>query len=99
MKTEKEWEATIKRVVAAYQQLDAACTAAEKAGCLDLEGPLFKAVWESFDTMLDEFDSLDWIKWHIWDNKCGKSGLKVITGGKPAPIRTARQLARVIFTA
>jgi len=90
------WQATADTVVAEYKRLNAAMDAADKAGCLDPNGPLFDAVWRSFDGMLNLVDCDGWIHWFIYDNGCGKKALTASAGGKPRVIRTTKQLARII---
>lgn len=90
------WEKTIVSIVGHYKRLDAACDAAAKAGGLDLLGPLNDAIWEGFSGMLALIDASDWISWFIYENDCGKRAFEAGYDGKTRPIRTARQLAKLI---
>ena len=91
------WETTADAVVAEYKRLSAAMDAAAAAGCLDPNGPLFDAVWRSFDGMLSLVDEGDRIRWFVYDNQCGKLGLAPSAWNqKTRPIRTTKQLARLI---
>jgi len=92
------WQAVIDSIVADFRRLTAACEAARRAGCLDIDGPLHEASWRSFDTMLGHVDVQGWIAWHIWDNACGKKRGKASSGGPRAfrVVHTSRQLARLI---
>lgn len=88
----------IEAVVGEYQHLSAACRAAEKAGCLDPNGPLFEAIWTTWDRMLDRIDTDGWLLWYIYENDCGAKGFEASADHhrwKPRPIRSARQLAVV----
>ena len=90
------WENKINEIVEDYQALTAACNAAEKAGCLDPNGPLFTALWNVFGNLLRRADYDGWVNWHIYDNDCGKKAREVIIDGTPRKIRTPRQLAELI---
>lgn len=87
---------TIENIVGHYQRLDAACDAARDAGCLSTEGKLHDAIWEGFSGMLNLMDHDEWISWFIFENDCGKRALKAGFDGHLRPIRTARQLAKLI---
>ena len=91
-------ETIIKQVAADYKKLELACDAAIKAGAMSQEGPLFDAIWRTFDNMLHLVDFEGWIPWFIYENDGGKKGLRARTSkaGKPVAIRTPRQLAGMI---
>lgn len=88
--------ATIEEIVSIYQRLDAACDAARDAGCLTIEGKLSNAIWDGFSGMLAMLDHEEWFSWFLYENDCGKAALKAGFDGKLRPIRTARQLAKII---
>ena len=93
------WTMVINGTVASHKRLDKACDEAMKAGALDSNGPLYDAIWRSFETMLDHIDPDKWISWFIYDNGCGKKGLEA-KGKSKSPMRkikTSRQLAQVIL--
>lgn len=91
------WETTADAVVAHYKRLEAAMNAADDAGCIDPDGPLFDAVWGAFEEMLNLVDRDGWIHWFIYENQCGKRGLNASEPGKkPRNIRTTKQLAKLI---
>ncbi|CAB4156129.1 hypothetical protein UFOVP674_49 [uncultured Caudovirales phage] len=92
------WEAVIKAIIADHKALDKACTNAMKAGTLEVDGPLYTAIWKSFDGLLGHIDRSDWLYWFIYDNDCGKAGRAAKVGErmKLKPIRTPRQLAKLI---
>ena len=91
------WEKTADAVVAEYKRLSAAMDAAAKAGCMDTNGPLFDAVWRSFDGMMKLVDRDGWITWFVFENDCGAKGMSASVPGKAArKIRTTKQLARII---
>lgn len=84
-------------IVADYKRLDAACDAAMKAGAMDPNGPLHEAIWRAFQGMLERLDTEGRIAWFIYDNLCGEKEYKVRAGnGRATPVRTCRQLARII---
>ena len=74
------WSRVVETLVSKYKALNKACEAASKSGTLDPNGPLFEAIWSSFDSMLTLVDSDGWIAWYIYDNECGKKKLKASTG-------------------
>jgi hypothetical protein len=97
----KHWKTLITAIVTDYKALDAACDAAIDAGCMDVNGPLFKAIWEAFERMLDRVDSNGWIAWFIYENQCGERGriAVVMRNGKAIktrPIKTPLDLAKII---
>jgi len=85
-------------IVADFQRLDAACDAAIKAGAMDPCGPLYDAIWRAWGCLLERIDEDGWISWFIYENDCGKKAKEAKGCGKRGmtPIRTARQLARLI---
>jgi len=92
------WQSIVDRIVADYKRLDHACDAALKAGAMDANGPLFEAIWRSFQGMLERIDDDGWIHWFIYENECGKKAMQAKGCGKRGltPIKTPRQLARLI---
>lgn len=70
----KKWTAYIEKVVALYQKLDAACRRAQRAGALDIDGPLHEAIWHAFEGALELSTESAWLNWYIWDNDCGEHG-------------------------
>lgn len=90
------WQAVVDSIVADFRRLSAACEAARRAGCLDIDGPLHEAIWRSFEGMLSHADVAGWISWHLWDNDCGKKRGKASAGRALRVIHTSRQLARLI---
>jgi len=93
----KLWTDKITRIVADYKRLDAACESARKAGCMDMEGPLFDAIWKSHSELLEQCDFCGWISWFICDNECGKKKLSAKSQGeKKQRITTPAQLAKLI---
>ena len=92
------WETIVAGIVAHYRRLDAACDAALNAGVMDPNGPLFEAIWKSFESMLALLDVDDWIIWFIHENACGDKALEAKGCGKGPrrPVKTCRDLARLI---
>lgn len=91
------WQSIIEKLTASYQRLDAATTAAIKAGCLDPEGELHESIWGAFEDATGIIDPDGWLDWWLWDNQQGKNAYVAgANGRKPRAIRTAEQMARVI---
>ena len=95
------WQSIVDGIVTDYKRLDNACDAAMKAGAMDVNGPLYEAIWRSFQGMLERIDEDGWINWFIYDNDCGKKQRKVKGCEKRGmtPIKTSRHLARLIVEA
>lgn len=90
------WTEKITRIVADYKRLTAASEAAEKAGCLDITGPLFEAIWKSHDLLIAHCDFAGWLSWYLHENECGKKNLAAKHNGKAHRITTPAQLAKLI---
>lgn len=92
------WQSIVDGIVTDYRRLDNACDAALKAGAMDGNGPLYDAIWRSFQGMLDRIDDDGWINWFIYENECGKKAMQAKGCGKRGmtPIKTTRHLARLI---
>jgi hypothetical protein len=83
--------------VESYQNLTAACDKAIAAGAMDINGPLFAAIWNGFEKTLALFDVNGWISWHLYENDCGKKAHEVILPGEePYPIILHGDLAEII---
>ena len=92
------WQSIVDGIVTDYRRLDNACDAAMKAGAMDANGPLYEAIWRSFQGMLERIDVDGWINWFIYENDCGKKAMQAKGCGKRGmtPIKTTRHLARLI---
>jgi hypothetical protein len=100
MKTLDELTELLRDVERRYRRLDAACNAAHAAGALDLEGELHRAAWHAFEGWLDHLDGeilFGWVSWWVYDNEFGRMAHEAGLGGKLRPVRTARQMARLIL--
>jgi hypothetical protein len=94
IKARRQWVDTI---VAEYLTLDRACDAAMAAGSMDPNGPLFDAIWRSWEKMLDRIDVDGWLNWYIQENHCGEKGMSAAgPGQKLRPVKTSLDLARII---
>jgi len=96
----EELTIVIDKVVNSYEKLDKACNQCIEAGCMDVEGKLFAAIWESFDAMLDCIDNEDmWIHWYVYDNECGKKQYeaKGKNQKKSKQIKCSKDLAKLII--
>jgi hypothetical protein len=83
-------------IIASYERLDIATKNAEKAGCLDMNGPLFEAIWRGFENVVSVVDEDAWISWFIYDNDVGKKGLSVIINEKKMKVNTVKALLKII---
>jgi len=92
----EKWTAKIDKIVGAYKKLSAACDESHKAGCLDVDGKLFTAIWVSFDTLMDHIDQQEWLEWYIYDNDCGAEKMRAGFGDVVNPIKNSRDLAKLI---
>ena len=90
--TEKQLQA----IIDTYEKLDLTTKNAERAGCLDANGPLFEAIWTGFENMLAIMDEDSWISWYIYDNEMGKKDLSVTINSKKFKVKTVKTLLRVI---
>ena len=92
------WKEIVETSVTKYKDLDKACENASKSGTLDPNGPLFNAIWSTFDNMLLLIDHSDgWIMWYIYDNECGKKKLKASTGKDKPLLKIDTDLKLVKF--
>lgn len=92
------WQTIVDGIVTDYRRLDNACDAAMKAGAMDVNGPLYEAIWRSVQGMLERIDEDGWINWFIYENDCGKKAMQAKGFGKRGmtPIKTTRHLAILI---
>ena len=92
------WQTIVDGIVSDYKRLNDACNAAIKAGSMNQDGPLFDAIWRSFQGMLESIDEDGWINWFIYENECGKKAMiaRARSEKKMTPIKTTRHLARLI---
>jgi hypothetical protein len=92
------WTAAVAAVARDYKRLDGACEAALKAGAMGFDGPLYEAVWAGWANMLRRYDATGWMQWFVFENECGARGLAAqgCRDKSMRPVRTARQLARII---
>jgi hypothetical protein len=99
MKTIDETTADIDKITAAFKRLNKACNKAADAGCLDTEGELFSAIWDSFDALIKLIDTDGWLEWHLWENECGKNAMEAGYDGEMKSITNSRDLAELIHKA
>lgn len=91
------WSTVVETSVSKYKDLNKACEAANKSGTLDPNGPLFEAIWSSFESFLSLIDNEGWISWYIYDNECGKRKLKASTGKNKPLVKIDTNLKLVNF--
>lgn len=89
-------EEQLKDIIATYENLDMACTNALRAGCLDVDGPLYDRIWRGFDDLLSIIDPHDWISWYIHDNDMGRNGLEAELGSKIVKVKNLKTLIQVM---
>ena len=89
-------EEQLKGIIVAYENLDMACTNALRAGCLDIDGPLYDRIWRGFDDIVSIIDPHGWITWYINDNEMGKRGLIAEVFSKKYKVRDLKTLLEVM---
>lgn len=89
-------EEQLKDIIVAYENLDMACTNALRAGCLDIDGPLYDRIWRGFDDIVSIIDPHGWITWYIHDNEMGKKALVAEIGSKKYKVKDLKTLLEVM---
>jgi len=89
-------EKQLKMIIDSHVALGIATDNAVKAGCLDVNGPLFDAVWRGFERVVSVVDDDAWISWFVYDNELGKKGLSVIINEKKMKVNTVKALLKII---
>jgi len=89
-------EKQLKMIIDSHVALGIATDNAVKAGCLDVNGPLFDAVWRGFERVVSVVDDDEWISWFVYDNELGKKGLSVIINEKKMKVNTVKALLKII---
>jgi hypothetical protein len=84
-------------IIDSYNRLDIAIENAENAGCFDIDGPLYDAIWRGFGNLIAIVDQDSWISWYINDNDMGKKGLSVVIDSKKIKVKTVKALLRVMY--
>lgn len=82
-----------------YKNLEEACNAARKAGCLEIEGRLQATIWSAVETVISFFDPEGWIMWYILENEYGAKGYEAGYSGQVKPIRTPEDLLSILCIA
>ena len=86
----------LETIIIAHENLYMACTNALRAGCLDIDGPLYDRIWRGFDDILSIIDPHDWISWYIHDNEMGKKALIAEIGSKKYKVKNLKTLLEVM---
>ena len=89
-------EEQLEDIIIAYENLEVACTNALRAGCLDIDGPLYDRIWRGFEDILSIIDPHDWISWYIHDNEMGKRGLTAEIFSKKYEVKNIKDLLEVM---
>jgi hypothetical protein len=76
-----EKKAWIDGILEKYHRLNEACDDVIDVGAMDIEGPLYKAIWGAWEHLLEQCDHDDWIAWYIHDNDCGERCHRIDTSG------------------
>lgn len=84
------------KLIEEYKDLDEACTAARKAGCLEIEGRLQTCIWSTIETVISFFDPDGWIMWYILENEYGTKGYDAGYKDNTKPIKTPEDLLWVM---
>lgn len=85
------------KLIDQYKDLDDACIAARKAGCLEIEGNLQSCIWSTVETIISFFDPEGWIMWYILENEYGAKGYDAGNKGNMKPIKTTEDLLWVMY--
>lgn len=93
----REAVSQIKKITSLYKNLSSYCDAAVDLGVLEVDGPFFNAIWETFEGMLDIFDVDGWISWYIYDNDCGGGERVVVIDGEERSIKSEEDLVSLIL--
>ncbi len=74
--------------------------AAQAAGCLDINGPLWDVMWRVFDsytkTLALALDAGDWLDWYCAENSMGAKSMYAGYDGKLRCIKDIKGLLRLI---
>lgn len=83
----------LNKILDAHLALQNAVDAARKAGCLDIDGPLYNAIWKGFEDTVNVIDPDGWIMWYIYENDFGNKGLHVkLNDHREFPVENRRDL-------
>jgi hypothetical protein len=74
----KQW---IDGILEKYHRLNEACDDVIDVGAMDIEGPLYKAIWGAWEHLREQCDHDDWIAWYIHDNDCGERRHRIYPSG------------------
>ena len=93
----KEWELKVKKIVAHYKKLDALMNKLNELGMCDTSpNGLHETVFGTVEELLEMIDVAGWLSWYIHDNECGQRARPAGYDGKSKPIRTERDIAKLI---
>jgi hypothetical protein len=91
-----KWTQRIDCMVEQHKALTEATQAAIDAGCMDIHGPLYTAIWKAFTACLDILDKDGWINWWIYERPNGRAAVRVHGEVKRRYIDTKDQLAALM---
>lgn len=93
----------IEKLVAHYRELNEVDDKLSALfGHVLTDSPAFNPTWKAFDSYVQAVALLvgdtdaEWLFWFIWDNNCGEREMKAGYKNKLRPIKTVKQLVRLI---
>jgi len=92
------WKEKIDTIVDVFKRVDAEAEKWIEIGALEIDCELHQAIFCGFEELLSLLDESDWIRWYIFDNRCGEEGLSA-RGNGDSPmfkIKSNHDLARLI---
>jgi hypothetical protein len=96
-------EAIIQKLLDHYAEITAAYEAGKVFSGGNPESPWARAMFSVFEAYTDSVSQIvgdddEWLSWFIWDNDCGKRGLKAKAASwkRERPIKTAQDLVEIV---
>lgn len=91
----------IESLIESYRAMSASADSMLKLLGITADCDALNPFWKAFDKYVEVVsnlvgDSSDWLTWYIWDNKCGERQMAAGYGGKLKPIKTVKDLVRLI---
>ncbi|MFN4909407.1 MAG: hypothetical protein ACK5H0_10300 [Bacteroidota bacterium] len=86
----------LQNIIEQRKRVDQMFRDAEKVGVIDVNGPLFNAVWHAIESVTSIVDSYGWIDWFVYENEYGARELTVTIDGRKRKIKTIKQLHKLL---
>ncbi|MGB1304036.1 hypothetical protein [Pseudoalteromonas marina] len=101
MLTDKQVESRIKKLVIIKNEIDESFDSLADVTGATVDSPLGEAIYSSLSLHLKTLseligDDFEWLAWFVWENDCGASGLEAGETGNLKPVRTAKDLTKLI---